>query len=143
MTSESQLLRVACPREMQHATNQPNSATDNATSTQQPGLKALAQHVIGRNTLRNSSATNPPNERNNPRNKEGGFVAPQDDVASLIASACEGLTITPEQLLAELTEGGDMPDLQSGSLTPQALRLTARTLALMRYPYGASKEHFA
>jgi hypothetical protein len=50
--------------------------------------------------------------------------------------ACEGLTITPEQLRQELEKGGDMPDLQSGALTLQALRLTARTLALMRYPYA-------
>src|SRR5215217_1160140 len=51
----------------------------------------------------------------------------------MLEMACEDLTITPEQLRAELTEGGDIPDLVSGALTSKALRLTARTLALMRY----------
>jgi hypothetical protein len=51
-----------------------------------------------------------------------------------LEAACEGLSITPEQLRAELEAGGDLPGLVSGALTPQALRLTARTLALMRYP---------
>jgi hypothetical protein len=58
----------------------------------------------------------------------------------MLEIACEGLSLTPEQLRAELTEGGDIPDLQSGALTPQALRLTARTLALMRYPYALPTE---
>jgi hypothetical protein len=56
----------------------------------------------------------------------------------MIEIACEGLSITPAQLHAELREGGDIPDLVSGGLTLQALRLTARTLALMRYPHAAS-----
>jgi hypothetical protein len=49
--------------------------------------------------------------------------------------ACEGLNITPEQLRQELDEGGDLPDLVSGALTPKALQLMAKRLALMRYPY--------
>jgi len=48
--------------------------------------------------------------------------------------AREGLSLAPDQLREELNESGDMPDLVSGALTPQALMLTARTLALMRYP---------
>jgi hypothetical protein len=56
----------------------------------------------------------------------------------MLEIACEGLSITPAQLHAELREGGDLPDLVSGALTPQALRLTARALALMRYPHAAS-----
>src|SRR5215218_3401136 len=51
----------------------------------------------------------------------------------MLEMACEGLTITPEQLCQELERGCDMPDLQSGAITPQALRLTARTLALIRH----------
>ncbi len=43
--------------------------------------------------------------------------------------------ITPEQLRQELEESGDIPDLACGALTPEALKLTAKTLALMRYPY--------
>jgi hypothetical protein len=50
----------------------------------------------------------------------------------MLEIACEGLSITPEQLRRELEEGGDVPDLVSGALTLQALRLTARTVALMR-----------
>lgn len=53
----------------------------------------------------------------------------------LLEIACEGLSLTPEELRQELTKGGGIPDLQSGALTPKALRLTARTLALMRYAY--------
>jgi hypothetical protein len=49
--------------------------------------------------------------------------------------ACQGLRLTPEQLRQELEISGDIPDLQSGTLTPKALRLMAKTLALMRYPY--------
>ena len=45
-------------------------------------------------------------------------------------NACQGLSITPEQLRRELKENGDIPDLVSGALTPKALRLTAKTLAL-------------
>jgi hypothetical protein len=136
MTFESRLLHVAPSIAVQHAINPLGGATDGATKAQRLGLKSLAQQVLGRNTRRNSSATNPENERNN----EGEFVAPQDEAASLITSACKGLSITPEQLRSELTEGGDMPDLVSGALTPQVLRLTARTLALMRYPYALPTE---
>ncbi len=35
----------------------------------------------------------------------------------------------------ELEAGGDLPDLVLGALTPKALRLIAKTLALMRDPY--------
>jgi hypothetical protein len=48
------------------------------------------------------------------------------------ARACKGLTISPEELRAELEEGGDLPDVESGALSPQALRQTAITLDLMR-----------
>ncbi len=47
-----------------------------------------------------------------------------------LENACRGLSITPEQLRQELEAGGDLPDLVFGTLTPKALRLTARTLAL-------------
>jgi len=53
-------------------------------------------------------------------------------VTRLIEDATEGLSITPEQLAAELAD--DMDDIRSGALTPEALRLTAETLAVMRYP---------
>jgi hypothetical protein len=49
----------------------------------------------------------------------------------VIEMACEGLNITPEQLRHELEAGGDLPNLVSGALTPEALWLTAKTLALM------------
>ena len=52
----------------------------------------------------------------------------------MLEAACEGLSITSGQLHRELEAGGDLPGLVSGALTPQALRLTTRTLALMRYP---------
>ncbi len=42
-------------------------------------------------------------------------------INALIHSACEGLSITGEQLYAELEEGGDLPDIYSGTLTPKAL----------------------
>jgi hypothetical protein len=45
------------------------------------------------------------------------------------------LSFTPDQLRQELEAGGDIPDLVSGTLTPEALRLIAKTLALMRDPY--------
>jgi hypothetical protein len=51
-----------------------------------------------------------------------------------LENACRGLSIKPERLHQELETGGDMPDLVSGALTPKALRLIAKTLALMRYP---------
>jgi hypothetical protein len=46
--------------------------------------------------------------------------------------ACEGLSLTPEQLRQELEAAGDLPDLVPGALTPKALSLTARALALRR-----------
>jgi hypothetical protein len=54
-------------------------------------------------------------------------------IHSMIHRACEGLSITDEQLRAELEAGGDLPDIQSGALTPKALRLAAETLSLLRY----------
>jgi hypothetical protein len=35
----------------------------------------------------------------------------------------------------DLEESGDIPDLTSGALTPTALRLMAKTLALMHDPF--------
>ena len=54
-----------------------------------------------------------------------------------LESACEGLSIAPAQLHAELREGGDLPALGSGALTPKALRLTAKSLAVMRYSFSS------
>lgn len=56
--------------------------------------------------------------------------------ARMLADACQGLTITPEQLRDELEGDGDLRDLISGALTPRALRMTAETLTLMRYKGG-------
>jgi hypothetical protein len=58
-------------------------------------------------------------------------VAVQARLCTLFENACQGLMITPEQLRRELEENSDIPDLASGALTPKALRLTAKTLALM------------
>jgi hypothetical protein len=59
----------------------------------------------------------------------------------MLKIACAGLSLTPEQLRQELEEGGDLPDLQSGVLTPHGLRLIAETLALMKYsPLANIKE---
>jgi hypothetical protein len=55
-----------------------------------------------------------------------------ETIYTLVHSACEGLSFTGEQLYTELEEGGDLPDIYSGMLTPEALRLAAETLALMR-----------
>jgi hypothetical protein len=54
-------------------------------------------------------------------------------VKRMVEDACRGLSITPEQLRRELKIGGDLADLESGALTKHGLRLTAETLALMRY----------
>jgi hypothetical protein len=62
-------------------------------------------------------------------------VAARAGLRTLFENACQGMMITPEHLRQELEEGGDIPDLVSGVLTPTALRLTAKTLALMHYPY--------
>jgi hypothetical protein len=63
-------------------------------------------------------------------------VAPAGSHAGLerlIQVVCRGLNIRPEQLRKELEASGDLPDLVSGALTSKALRLTAKTLALLRY----------
>ncbi|MDQ3797320.1 MAG: hypothetical protein M3294_07120 [Pseudomonadota bacterium] len=60
-------------------------------------------------------------------------VAADAGLRSLFEDACRGLSIAPAQLHQELEAGGDIPDLVSGALSPQALRLAAKTLALMRY----------
>ncbi len=62
-------------------------------------------------------------------------------INALIHSACEDLSITGEQLYAELEEGGDLPDIYSGTLTPKVLRLTAETLALMRDSMTSAEKH--
>jgi len=59
---------------------------------------------------------------------------------TLLEAACQGLTITPEQLWHELKAGRDLPDLESGALTPHGLRLTAETLAVMRYSGDVDKQ---
>jgi hypothetical protein len=51
----------------------------------------------------------------------------------------EGLSFTREQLRQEFKVDGDIADLVSGTLTPEALRLTANTLALMRYRPGTGR----
>jgi len=61
-------------------------------------------------------------------------VVAQARLCTLFENACQGLSIMPAQLLQELEENGDLPDLVCGALTPKALKLTARALALMRYP---------
>jgi hypothetical protein len=48
----------------------------------------------------------------------------------MLEVACQGLSITPEQLRQELETGGDLPDLASGALSCKALRLVARTLSI-------------
>jgi hypothetical protein len=60
-------------------------------------------------------------------------VAAHAGLCTMVQAACQGLTITPEQLGHELEENGDIPDLVSGTLTPKALRLTAETLNTMKY----------
>jgi hypothetical protein len=64
-------------------------------------------------------------------------MAVADRLKALGRDPIEGLAHSPrftrEQLRQELEVGGDIPDLVSGRLAPQALRLTARTLVLMRY----------
>jgi len=58
----------------------------------------------------------------------------------MLEMACAGLSMVPEQLRQEFEGSGDLPDLVSGALTSQALRLTARTLALIHYPYALPTE---
>ena len=43
-------------------------------------------------------------------------VAAHADLHTLFEAACEGLSITPEQLRQELIESGDIPDLTAGAL---------------------------
>jgi hypothetical protein len=57
-------------------------------------------------------------------------VTARAGLRALFENACQGLSITPEQLRTELT-GDDIPDRVSGALTPGALGLTAKTLALI------------
>lgn len=59
----------------------------------------------------------------------------------LIENACQGLTITPEQLRDELEQGGDFPDLISGELSIRGLRLAAETLSLTRYRTQTETRH--
>jgi hypothetical protein len=57
------------------------------------------------------------------------------DEARMVAAlkrACEDLPIDVDQLRAELKESGDLPDVVSGALMPEALRQVAETLAVMR-----------
>jgi len=58
-------------------------------------------------------------------------VAVHAGLRALFENACQGLSIVPEQLHQELEADGDILDLVAGALTPRALRLTAKTLALM------------
>ncbi len=51
----------------------------------------------------------------------------------MLAQACQGLAITPPQLRQKLKAGGDIADLESGAITPAALRSMAKTLHTMRY----------
>jgi hypothetical protein len=63
--------------------------------------------------------------------------SPHDEaIDALIRDACRGLRITPEALRDELVD--DMDDLRAGVLTPEALRLVAETLDLMRSPGDAT-----
>jgi hypothetical protein len=58
------------------------------------------------------------------------------DTDAMLARACDGLRIAPEELRAELAE--DMGDIRAGVLTPKALQITAWTLDLMRPQGGAT-----
>ena len=55
------------------------------------------------------------------------------DIIENIIRACDGLTITPDQLRDELIAGGDMESIETGELSARGLRFVARTLDLMRY----------
>ncbi len=67
-------------------------------------------------------------------------IAAHASLCILSKDGCQGLSFTPEQLQQQLEAGDDIPDLISGALTLKALRLTARTLALMRC--SAERERF-
>ena len=58
------------------------------------------------------------------------------NVDTMIERACDGQTISYDQLKDELVD--DLRDIESGELTPRGLRLVARTLDFMRY----TKKHF-
>ncbi|HEX2239335.1 MAG TPA: hypothetical protein VHJ19_13640 [Gammaproteobacteria bacterium] len=64
---------------------------------------------------------------------ELGPVATNAGLERMLEAACQGLSITPEQLHQELEENGDLPDLVSRALMPAALRLSAETLNTMWY----------
>ncbi len=63
-----------------------------------------------------------------------GLVRSRDSLERMLEVACEGLSLTRDQLRHELEAGADIPDLVSGVLTTKASRQTAKTLVLMRYP---------
>ncbi len=60
-------------------------------------------------------------------------IATVTGLEHMLEIACQGLSITPEQLRQDLEEGSNLPDVVLGALTAKALRLTAKTLVLMRY----------
>ncbi len=66
-------------------------------------------------------------------------VATVTGLEHMLEVACQGLSITPEQLRQDLEEGSDVPELVLGALTARALRLTARTLVLMCYWPGSGR----
>jgi hypothetical protein len=66
-------------------------------------------------------------------------VAAHAGLRTLFENACQGLSITPEQLRQDLEEGNDLPDVVLGALTASALRLTAKTLVLVRYWPGSGR----
>jgi hypothetical protein len=68
------------------------------------------------------------------------LVSSLADLDRMLELACEGLSLTPDQLHQELEAGGDMPALASGELAPQAIRLTAEALAVLRYPHAPSND---
>ncbi len=65
-----------------------------------------------------------------------GTVNTYAGLCTRFENACQGLSITPEQLRWELEENGDIANLVSGALRPAALRLIAETLDTMRYAGG-------
>ena len=70
----SELLRRCASLPAQHATNAQNRATADATPAQQPSLKALALRALGRNSARNTHATDAEKPRNNDVFLEGGLL---------------------------------------------------------------------
>ena len=51
----------------------------------------------------------------------------------MVVQACAGLTITPDQLMAELTAGGDIESIETEELSAGGLRVVALTIDSMRY----------